>query len=205
MPSKAIPAGITMKGEGGMGRRVLGIGTMAVILVVMAALPGLSAASPAIKWTYHVGDAYLASLDPTFSPDVAMASNGDTFTLTGTGTYNPGGPATGGGTFVHADPSGATRHFGTWTAVNVLSYTDFGNGVVNGFPRSFHGGILVLAVTIAPTDVPGLVRSGTLTITCVIGDSVPAGAEEGFTAAIPGVITFGEPVSGNTLFVLTPK
>ena len=193
-----------MKGEGGKGKRVLGIGIMAVILVGMATLPGLSAASPAIKWTYHAGDAYLASLDPSFSPDVAMASNGDTFTLTGTGTYNPGGPATGGGTFVHADPSGATRHFGTWTAVNVLSYTDFGNGVVNGFPRSFHGGILVLAVTIAPTDVPGLVRSGTLTITCIIGDSVPAGAEEGTTAAIPGVITFGEPVSGNTLFVLTP-
>src|SRR2546427_6140948 len=195
-----MPPAITMKGEGGRGKRVLGIGTMAVILVVMAALPGLAAERPAIKWAYHAGDAYLATIDPSFSPDVAMASNGDTLTITGTGTYNPGGPVTGGGTFVHADPSGATRHFGTWAAVKVLSYSDFGNGVVDGFPRSFHGGVLVLAVSISPTDVPGLVRSGTFTITCIIGENVPAGADEGFTAAIPGVITFGEPVSGNTLF-----
>src|SRR3989442_6100520 len=132
MPSKAIPAGITMKGEGGRGKRVLGIGTMAVILVVMAALPGLSAASPAIKWAYHAGDAYLASLDPSFSPDVAMASNGDTLTLTGTGTYNPGGPATGGGTFLHAEPTRATIHYPTRTAGHVLSYTDLGDGNVNG-------------------------------------------------------------------------
>ena len=39
---------------------------------------------------------------------------------------------------------------------------------------------------------------------CVLGDSVPAGAEEGITAAIPGAISFDESVSGNTLFVLTP-
>ena len=110
----------------------------------------------------------------------------------------------GGGLFWHNDSGGNPVHHGTWSAVTVLSYEDFGNGIVNGFPRSFHGGVLVLAVSITPTDISGVVLSGTLTVTCLIGDSVPAGAEEGITADVTGVITFGESVSGNTLFVLTP-
>ncbi len=178
--------------------------TCAGILIVLAMVPGLGSAAPAMKWTFHAGDAYLASLNPKFSPAVAKAENGDTLALAGTGTYNPGGRVSGGGLFWHNDSSGNPVHHGTWAAVMVLSYEDFGNGIVDGFPRSFHGGVLVLAVTITPTDISGVVLSGTLTVTCLIGDSVPAGADEGITADVPGVITFGESVSGNTLFVLTP-
>src|SRR2546426_4256081 len=39
-------------------------------------------------YEYHAGDAFLASLNPAFSPDVAMASNGDRIVLTGTGTLS---------------------------------------------------------------------------------------------------------------------
>ena len=131
-----------------------------------------------------------------------MAENGDTLAIMGTGVYNPGGRVTGGGTFVHTDPSGGVVHYGTWTAAAVLSYEDFGNGIVDGFPRSFHGGVLVLAVT--ASDNFGTTVSAVLTVTCVLGEDVPAGAEEGITALIPGGVSFDESVSGNTLFVLTP-
>ena len=177
---------------------------IAGFLIALAVASGLASAAPAMKWTFHAGDAALASIDPSFSPVVARAENGDTLALAGTGTYSPGGPVSGGGLFWHNDSGGNPVHHGTWSAVTVLSYEDFGNGIVNGFPRSFHGGVLVLAVSITPTDISGVVLSGTLTIACVIGDSVPAGAEEGITAEVTGVITFGESVSGNTLFVLTP-
>jgi hypothetical protein len=173
------------------------------ILIGLTIVPGLTWAAPVTKWTFHAGDAFLASLNPKFSPAVAKAENGDTLAVMGTGTYNPGGPVSGGGLFWHNDSSGNPVHHGTWSAIAVLSYEDFGNGVANGFPRSFHGGILVLAVTITPTDISGVVLSGTLTVTCLIGDSVPAGVDEGITADVPGVIAFGESVSGNTLFVLT--
>jgi hypothetical protein len=158
-------------------------------------------AAPAMKWTFHAGDAFLASLDPSFSPDVARADNGDTLTITGTGRYNPGGAVAGSGTFVHADSNGNVIHSGTWTANVVVSYEDFGNAVVNKLPRTFHGGQLILSVTITATDGSGIVLSATLIVTCVLGDSVPPGAMEGITADVPGVITFGESVSGNTLFV----
>jgi len=176
---------------------------VAGFLFSLAVASGLASAAPAMKWTFHAGDAALASIDPSFSPDVARAENGDTLALAGTGNYNPGGPVTGGGLFWHNDSSGAPVHFGTWSAVMVLSYEDFGNAVVNGLPRNFHGGVLVLSISITPTDVPGVVLGGTLTVTCVLGSDVPAGAEEGITADVPGVITFGESIHGNTLFVLT--
>ena len=176
---------------------------VAGFLFALAVASGLASAAPAMKWTFHAGDAALASIDPSFSPDVARAENGDTLALAGTGNYNPGGPVTGGGLFWHNDSSGAPVHFGTWSAVMVLSYEAFGNAVVNGLPRNFHGGVLVLSISITPTDVPGVVLGGTLTVTCVLGSDVPAGAEEGITADVPGVITFGESIHGNTLFVLT--
>ena len=176
------------------------VSAIALFAMSLAVSPSAQAGS-ATKWTFHAGDAFLASVNPSFSPVVARAENGDTLALTGTGSYNPGGAVTGGGLFWHNDSSGNPVHNGFWTAVAVVSYDDFGNAVVNGLPRSFHGGVLVLAVSITPTDISGVVLSGTLTVTCVLGDNVPAGAMEGITAAVTGVITFGESVSGNTLFV----
>src|SRR3989449_116483 len=203
----AGPWGVPMmmsKMRGSLGKKAGLSIVFAGILIGLAVVPGLTSAAPAMKWTFHAGDAFLGSLDPSFSPVVAMAENGDTLALAGTGNYNPGGRVTGGGLFWHNDSTGAPVHFGKWSAVKVLSYDDFGNAVVNGLPRNFHGGVLVLSVSITPTDVPGLVLGGTLTVTCVLGGDVPAGAEEGITADVAGVITFGESVSGNTLFVLTP-
>ena len=179
-------------------------GVLAGFLIALAVASGPASAAPALKWTFHAGDAYLASLNPSFAPVVAKAENGDTLALAGTGTYNPGGRVTGGGLFWHNDSGGNPVHHGTWSAVMVLSYDDFGNALVNSLPRNFHGGVLVLSVSITPTDVPGVVLGGTLTVTCVLGSDVPPGAEEGITADVPGVITFGESIHGNTLFVLTP-
>ena len=177
---------------------------VAGIFIGLALTSGAASAAPAMKWTFHAGDAFLASVNPSFSPVVAKAENGDTLALAGMGTYNPGGRVNGGGVFWHNDSAGNPVHHGTWAAVAVVSYDDFGNGVVEGLPRSFHGGVLVLAVTIKPTDISGVTLDGTLVVTCAIGDSIPAGAEEGITADVHGVISFDESVSGNTLFVLTP-
>ncbi len=197
-----------MKTGGGKGSVGLKAGipiAIAVILIMLVAVPGLTSAAPAMKWTFHAGDAYLASLKPSFSPVVAKSSaNGHTLAVMGTGIYNPGGLVSGSGWFWHNRSDGSLVHPGTWKADAVLSYEDFGNGIVNGLPRSFHGGVLVLAVTFTTTDGSGITVGGTLTVTCALGDSVPAGAEEGITAVIPGAISFDESVSGNTLFVLTP-
>src|SRR5437899_6532951 len=171
---------------------------IAGFLIALAVASGLATAAPAMKWTFHAGDAALASIDPSFSPVVARAENGDTLALAGAGNYNPGGRVTGGGLVWHNDSGGASVHFGTWSAVKVLSYDDFGNAMVNGLPRKFHGGVLALSVSITPTDVPGLVLGGTLTVTCVLGSGAPAGTAGGSTYDVPGVLTSGEWISCDT-------
>src|SRR2546428_11477902 len=133
---------------------------IAGFLIALAVASGLATAAPAMKWTFHAGDAALASIDPSFSPVVARAENGDTLALAGAGNYNPGGRVTGGGLFWHNDSSGASVHFGTWSAVKVLSYDDFGNAMGNGLPRDFPGGGFVFIVRITTTAAAGVVPRG---------------------------------------------
>ena len=56
-------------------------------------------------------------------------------------------------------------------------------------------------MAVTASDNFGTTVSAVLTVTCVLGEDVPAGAEEGITALIPGGVSFDESVSGNTLFV----
>ena len=58
-----------------------------------------------------------------------------------------------------------------------------------------------VSLSLGPTEVDGV-----LSITCLIGDDIPAGAEEGITLDIPGVINFSDLIeSGFTLFVSRSK
>src|SRR2546428_485696 len=147
--------------------------SLTALFAMSLAVSPSARAAPAMKWPFHAGDAFLRSLNPSFSPVVAKNStNGDTVAVMGGGTYNPGGRVSGAGLFWHNRSDGSSLDFGTWTADAVLNYDDFWNRVVNGFPRTFHGGVLVLAVT--ATDNFGITVSGVLTVTCVLGDSVQA-------------------------------
>jgi hypothetical protein len=84
----------------------------------------------------------------------------------------------------------------------LTSFDPFGCGVAEGqpLPPEFCGGRVVMPVEIAPSS-RGEELDGVLTITCLVGDRVPAGAEELDELNIPGVIDFNRPVSGENLFV----
>src|SRR5215471_13834249 len=58
-------------------------------------------------YNYYAGGGLLCTVNPAFCPDVAMARNGDTVTIAGSGTFtiHPDS-VTGSGTFVHRDSSG---------------------------------------------------------------------------------------------------
>ncbi len=59
--------------------------------------------------------------------------------------------------------------------------------------------VLVLSIRVSDLDV---VFSATLTVDCLLGIP-PAGAAEGITVTVPGLISFDTIVSGATLYVLT--
>ena len=181
-------------------------GVLSVIgLMVAATILGGGAQATANKFVYHVGDAFLASVNPDFAPDFALSTaTGDRLQLSGTGTFNAGARRVdGGGTFVHTHADGTLFADGSWLALGVVSWRSYGNGIPQGLPPTFFGGVLVILIEVHP-NLPGdPVLQATLRVDCVLGHP-PAGAEEGIQVNVPAFpITFDHEDGGATLFVLT--
>ncbi len=175
-------------------------------LVVLAALSVLlafvgagstSAHSGSVTYDHHIGDSFLASVNPEFSPDVAMAANGDTITLTGSGTLGVHPKSvSGGGDFIHKDAGGSVLATGTWTAQRLLAFKEFPKG--EGFPEDFAAGHAVMMVQLSVGGTP--VHTGILYFDCDLEEN-PPGHGEGSRLAVQGALNFNQKVSGATLFV----
>lgn len=182
---------------------------LAFSLIVPALIGTVSAqADTSAKFDYHIADSFIEAgtgIDQTGAR--ARADNRDTVSVVGSGTFNTASlTASGGGTFEHRDRRGRLVGEGTWTATAIESIESYGcDG--GGFPPNFCGGLLVLDVRlVAAGGTPAF--DGVLTVDCLIGPNVPAGAEEGITLDIPGLINFDDLIeegSGLTLFVSRSK
>jgi hypothetical protein len=172
---------------------------MAVLAVAFLGGLGVSRASAdsgAATYTYLIGTGGVEG------PDVAMALNGDTITMTGSGTLSVH-PKTvsGGGSFTHKNAAGAVLVRGTWTATQLLSFDNYGCGFFSGgtLPPNFCGGLALIRVHLAPSaGGPGV--DAVLQVNCLLG-KVPAGAKEGIRLAVDNGLNFNREVSGETLFV----
>jgi hypothetical protein len=156
--------------------------------------------------TFHwdAGAGAVCGVEATACPDVAMASNGDTFSLRGQGDLDTtNGAASGGGTFEHRDSAGNLLASGTLTASGLLTYVSYGCDT-NGFPASFCGGRAALAVHLVATTASGATveADGILEVTCLIGKP-PAGVMEGIRMNVNDLINFNKSVRGDTLFIKT--
>jgi hypothetical protein len=132
-------------------------------------------------------------------PNVAMAPNGDTVAVTGTGTFgvHPKS-ASGGGNFTHTFAGGGSLT-GTYMVNGLVDFQPYGCGVVFGepIPPDLCGGRVVFDVTLTAN---GTSLAGQLTIYCVIG-APPASAEEGIRLVAPGVLNFNDVVSGENVYI----
>lgn len=177
------------------------------VATITAFLPAVAFASHNNgTYDWHVGDAFLTSVDPSFGPDVSIANNGDTIEVVGTGTMTIQtglDEVTGGGTFVHKDSDGTIIGSGTWTVERLLSFHSYGNGTPQGLPENFFGGRARLRVHLTP-DGGSDGFDATLKIDCAIGDNLPSSSIEGIELNVFGSPpNFREEVSGATLFVKT--
>jgi hypothetical protein len=146
-------------------------------------------------------------------PNVAMASNGDTLAITGTGVFSTHPKTvTASGTFTH-DVAGDGTFTGTWTATKLLSFKLYGCGVIPSIgatlPPDFCGGALKMRVVFTPEGTSLTIR-GIITVFCVIGAKAPPPhdnptepGEEGMTAVVPGIANFNKIVSGMNVYVQT--
>lgn len=183
--------------------RGIAVATTTLGLLAAFSLPMAVADSGAREYDYHIGDAFLTAIDPSFGPAIAKAPNGDTVEIVGTGTLGIHAKSvTGGGTVVHKDSDGNVIGSASWEATELLSFHSYGSGSAQGLPEEFEGGKAVIRVHIA-VDGGGPEFDGILQVDCVLGDKVPGGAAEGVRLNVPGVANFNQEVSGATLFVRT--
>jgi hypothetical protein len=134
---------------------------------------------------------------PEACPDVARASNGDTVSIAGSGTFtiHPDS-VTGSGTFIHKDSAGNVKASGTWTATQLVSFVSYGSASLQGLPPNFEGGKAVIRVH-ASVGVDAI-----LTVYCVLG-SPPSGVDEGIRLNVQNIINFNTQAGGTTIFIRT--
>lgn len=171
-------------------RNVL-LGASSLIGVVAAVGIGPGAAFAASAGENH--GSYTWVVGATTPSDTAIAPDGSTISLTGTGTLQagPGHDATGGGTFT---TSGGGN--GTFTVTGMQGFVSYGNGTPQGLPANFFGGEAKLQVSLSDGT------SGVLTVVCELG-APPGGKTEGITLILGAGGAYSSPDGGNTVFVST--
>jgi hypothetical protein len=174
---------------------------LAAFVLAVASLSGSAqAATEKATFDYHIGDGFAGALNNT--GNTAVAENGDTVTVRGSGTFDVvAKTATGGGTFVHKRANGSVFAMGTWRATGLLAFQSYGDGTPQGLPAFLFGGRAALAVTITPEGTT-LALPGILTQDCLLGNP-RGGAEEGVRLVVKGIINFNKSVheSGENVFV----
>lgn len=139
----------------------------------------------------HAAYVWVVGAVPAGSSDTAMAPDGSTITLSGSGMLQagPGGSASGVGSY-----SLSSGGSGTWTVTGVLGFVSYGSGSAQGLPANLFGGETKLRVDLSNG------ADGVLTITCELG-SPPAGKMEGVTLILGQGGEFTMRHGGNTVFV----
>jgi len=175
------------------------------VLFVFGLVPTFALAAPATvnhtMYLFQLGQTGLPGVTlPDPGPDIAMAPNGNTVSMMGTGSFTagPDKSVSGGGTYVIKDASGAILHQGSWTATQMLGFVNYGSGSVQGVPSFLFGGQATMMVNLSG------VGTGVLNINCTLG-TPPGGhasaAEEGIDLMLGNGLTFNREVMGDTVFV----
>jgi len=150
-------------------------------------------------YQFLVGSGLLCDIAPDACPDISMASNGDTVSVSGGGTFGLAPfAATGTGSFIHKSASGDARAEGTWVVLRLLAFHSFGDATPQGLPSNLEGGQLVLLVQLQVNGTP--VFNAILNVDCELG-TPPPGQSEGFTLSVQNALNFNKKVSGFTVFI----
>ena len=170
---------------------------------------GLTAALVLLPTTATADSATHTFLVVMDVPNIGVAANGDTISITGEGEFSVHPKSVEAeGAFTHATATGTVLASGTWEATELLEYPSYGCGEVFGdpLPANFCGGVVKMRVTLMPTGT-SLHLPGILTVICVIGpnppNSVNGPRSEGVTLNVPGVINFNRSAGGENIYIQT--
>lgn len=185
-----------------MRRFLLLASTLSLLFLSGTQAAQATAGSGTFQW--EAGAGTVCGVEATACPDVARASNGDTFSLRAQGDLDTANGASGGGTFEHRTAAGTVVATGNLTVTGLLTFIPYGCGVQ--VPPNFCGGRAALAVHLVahPASNPSATveADGILEVECALGNP-PAGAREGIRLNVKNLINFNKSVIGDTLFIKT--
>jgi len=169
-------------------KRLFGLGVaLAAGLSAISVAPGTALAAKSSQ--NHASYTWVVGF--TTPSDTAMAPDGSTITMTGSGSLQagPGHSAGGGGTF--SKSSGGS---GTFTVTGMQGFVSYGSGSAQGLPADLFGGEAKVKVALSDGT------SGVLTIFCVLG-SPPMGKMEGINVILNRGGNYTKQDGGNTVFI----
>lgn len=170
------------------------------LVVVLLAPTTISAHTTSETFRYLAGTGLLCDSDPSACPAIARESGGDTLEVTGEGNLSWRFKSVSGeGILVHRNSEGDIIGRGTWKALQLLDFQNYGCGG-EGVPDEFCGGKALIRVSLKPEGVDKI-YTGILQVDCVIGDNIPEGAHEGVRLNVMGGPNFNEEVSGFTILI----
>jgi hypothetical protein len=134
-------------------------------------------------------------------PQSAMASDGSTILIEGTGTFVVGesDKVTGGGTWATFNGSGAATGKGNFRVTRLISF-DLAPGSAPGYPN-FHAGLAFFRIAYDDGS-PGI-----LAVSCSLnffGPTTPPSVPEGFSASKAYVDYWEGFINGDSIFVAMP-
>ena len=199
-------------------------------LVVRVAVPSLilflyassAKAQGAAKYSFVVASGFLCDSAGSGScPAVARSANGDSYEISGAGTFNPQNKSVkAGGTFNHKSRNGDMLELGVWTASYLISFDSYGiapaalmqKGLVLGRPRMGPrplpirsgpmptGGLGIFSILLMPLS--GTTKPAVLQVNCALGDVPRERSVEGIRITLERSNSeYSEEASGRVMFL----
>jgi hypothetical protein len=195
---------------------------VALILTLFLGTDPLSAQNLALEYTFLVASGFLC--DSGTCPASAKSVNGDTYEITGAGTFNPQTKSvSAAGTFTHRIPNGTVVETGVWTSNQFINFDLYGaapnalrqRGIVAGVP-GFRpnplpmplspvpiGGLAVFRIRLLPAS--GMPISAVLQVNCALADAPRDRSADGIRLKLEKSPTeFSEELGGSVMFLVMP-
>lgn len=191
------------------------------LILLLSAGSAQAQTSPA-NYVFLLASGFLC--DPGDSgncPAVAKSANGDTYEMSGAGTFDPQSKSVkAAGTFYHRTPNGNLIETGVWTASDLISFGSYGiapnalqqKGPAYGSPQLGPkrmptrvgamptGGLAIFRIVLVPLWGPS--KTAVLQVNCALGDVPRERSVEGIRLIFEnGGSEFSEEVGGRVLFL----
>ena len=201
------------------------LGAMVVALILGGFLGGeqIIAQNSSPEYTVVVAAGFVC--DSGSCPASAKSVRGDTYEITGAGTFNPQTKSvSAAGTFTHRIPNGTVIETGVWTSNQLVSFDLYGaapnalrqRGIVAGLPgfspnplsMSFSpvpiGGLAVFRIRLLPAS--GMPMSAVLEVNCALADAPRDRSTDGIRLKVErSPIEFSEELGGSVMFLVRPS